>query len=107
VEDGPLEISVKGRHLDLTDSMVQFAREKVAKLQRLYDRIETVDVVVDSISEHFRTEIVVRTDHKHTFVAQIEAEQFHESVDLAIDKMERQLREHKEKIRNRKHQPGA
>ncbi len=102
-----MEISVTGRHLEITESMSQFTREKVSRLQRLYDRIEAIQVVVEHHSIRFQTEIVVRTDHKTTFVAQVEAEEFHESIDLAIDKMERQLREHKEKLRNRKHQPGG
>jgi len=102
-----LEISVTGRHLEVTDSMRQFVNEKVARLQRFYDRIESIQVLADRESMRFRTELLVRTDHKQTFVAQVEADEFHESVDLVIDKMERQLREHKEKLRNRKHQPGS
>jgi putative sigma-54 modulation protein len=86
--------------------MHQFAQDKVSRLQRLYDRIEAVDVIVDRTAQQFRTELVLRTDHKHTFVAQMEADEFNESVDLVIDKMERQLREHKEKVRNRKHHSG-
>jgi putative sigma-54 modulation protein len=105
--DGALEISVTGRHLELTDSMRQFVQDKVSKLERFFDRIESVQVIADRESTRFRTEIVLRTDHKHTLVAQTEADDFRESVDLVIDKMERQLREHKEKLRNRKHQPGA
>jgi len=87
--------------------MTQFVTEKVSRLQRLYDRLESAHVVVDRGPIRFRTEIVLHTDHKNTFVAQVEAEEFNESVDLVIDKIERQLREHKEKLRNRKHQPGG
>jgi putative sigma-54 modulation protein len=105
--DGELEISVTGRRLELTDSMRQFVQDKVSKLERFFDRIESVQVIADRESTRFRTEIVLRTDHKQTLVAQTEADEFRESVDLVIDKMERQLREHKEKLRNRKHQPGA
>lgn len=102
-----MEILVTGRHLDVSESMSQFARDKVSRLQRLYDRIESVQIIIEQHTNRIRTEIVTRTDHKSTFVAQVEAEVFHESIDLAIDKMERQLREHKEKLRNRKHQPGS
>ena len=101
-----MDISVTARHVEITDSMAEFTREKVSRLGRLYDRIEDIHVLVDRSGQQFRVEIVVRTDHKHTFVAQVDADKFHESVDLAIDKMERQLREYKEKLRNRKHQPG-
>lgn len=102
-----MEISVTGRHVEVTEPMRQFVREKVSRLQRLYDRIEAIEVIASRESARFLTEMVLRTDHKQTIVAQTEADEFHESVDLVIDKMERQLREHKDKLRNRKHQPGG
>ncbi|MBI4580959.1 MAG: ribosome-associated translation inhibitor RaiA [Planctomycetes bacterium] len=102
-----MDISVTGRHVEVTDSMRDYILEKVPRLRRLYDRIEAVQVVVDRDSTRIRTEFVLRTDHKQTFVARMSGEAFHESVDLAMDRMERQLHEHKEKIRNRKHRPGA
>lgn len=103
-----MEISVKGRHVEISSNMNQFARDKVSRLQRLYDRIEHIDVVIDHDSGGtYRTEIILRADHKHTFVAHAEGADYHESVDVVIDKMERQLREHKEKFRNRKHPGGS
>lgn len=87
--------------------MKEYVSQKVARLSRLYDRIESVNVVIGQESNRHRTELVVHSDHKHTFVAHVDADAFHESVDLVIDKIERQLREHKEKLRNRKHQPGS
>lgn len=101
-----MELSVTGRHVEITDAMRSYVQEKVPRLQRLYDRIESIQVVVTGVSDRFHTELVLHADHKHTFVAQREADAFNESIDLAIDKMERQLHEHKEKLRNRKHQAG-
>ncbi|MCL2329692.1 MAG: ribosome-associated translation inhibitor RaiA [Phycisphaerae bacterium] len=101
-----MDLSITGRHIEITESMSQFVREKISRLERLYDRIEDVHVVTEHAAQQFRTEIVVHVDHKRTFVAQVEAEKFNESFDLAMSKMERQLHEHKEKFRNRKHQSG-
>ncbi len=102
-----MEILVTGRHVEITESMREHIREKVSRLVRLYDRVETINVLVSSVSARFRTEIVLHADRKHTLVAHTEADTVNESVDLVIDKMERQLHEHKEKLRNRKHQPGS
>lgn len=87
--------------------MKQYTQEKCSRLPRFYDRIETTDVVVDHDSSRFRTEIVVRTDHKHTFVVQVDDTDFYKTIDFAVDKLERQLREHKERHRNRKHPARA
>lgn len=101
-----MQVSMTGRHIEITDAMRGYMEEKAGKLGRFYDRIERIEVVVDqpSSSQH-RVELVARADHKNTFVAQVDAGDFYEAVDLVVDKMEGQLRRHKEKHRNRKH-PG-
>ena len=98
-----MQLSVTGRHIEITDSMKKYAEDKAGKLTRYYDRVETIDVVLDHESLRFKVELVVRADHKHTFVAQTDAGDFYEAVDLVSKKMERQLTEHKERFRNRKH----
>lgn len=40
-----MQLSVTGRHVDITDSMKQYAEEKTLKLTKFYDRIEAIDVV--------------------------------------------------------------
>jgi putative sigma-54 modulation protein len=98
-----VQLSVTGRHIDITEAMRQYAEEKAGKLTRYYDRVESIDVVFDYESSQRRVEMVVRTDHKSTFVAQVEASDYYEAIDLVSDKMGRQLIKHKEKFRNRKH----
>jgi len=98
-----VQLSVTGRHVDITDSMKQYAEEKTLKLTKFYDRIEAIDVVVDREVVQHRVEVVVRTDHKQTFVGQVDAGDYYEAIDLVVDKLERQLKKHKEKLRNRKH----
>ena len=98
-----MQISVTGRHLEIKGPMREYVEEKAGKLIRYYDRIERIEVIVDRESNHQSVEMVVRADHKNTFVAQVNADDFYEAVDLVIDKLERQLTKHKEKFRNRKH----
>jgi putative sigma-54 modulation protein len=102
-----VQLSVTGRHLDITDTMREYVEDKLRKLDRFYDRIEAVDVVLDHESLKYRIEVVVRADHKHTFVAQVDASDFYEAVDLVVDKLGRQLTRHKERFRNRKHPEAA
>lgn len=99
-----MQISVTGRHIEFTESMRQYAAEKLSRLARFYDRIDKVDVVLEQEPTQHRLEVVMHADHKTTFVAQVEAGEYHEAVDLIVEKLERQLKKHKEIHRNRKHQ---
>ena len=102
-----MQISVTGRHVEITEAMRSYVESKMPRLLHYYDRIESIDVVVEMESGKSCIEMVIRADHKNTFVAQVAADAFNEAVDLVLDKVERQITKHKEKVRNRKHVKGS
>jgi putative sigma-54 modulation protein len=102
-----VRFAVTGRHLEITEAMKQYAEEKATRLNRFYDRIQSIEVVVGKQGIRNRVEMVVTTDHKDTFVGQVDAGDCYEAIDLVVDKLESQLRRHKEKLRNRKHRTGS
>ena len=101
-----MRFSVTGRHIEITDAMRQYVEGKATRLTRFYDRIESIEVVIEKQGVQNRVEMVVAADHKHTFVGQVHAGDYYEAIDLVMDKLEGQIRKHKEKVRNRKHRFG-
>ena len=102
-----MEITVTGRHAEISDGLKRYAEEKSSKLERFYDRVHTVEVVFDIDAGKQRCEIIARADHHMTFVAKETHVDPFASLDAAVRDLERQLTRHKEKHRNRKHQsPG-
>jgi putative sigma-54 modulation protein len=102
-QEETVQLTVTGRHLQITDEMRGYAEAKAGRLPHYYDRLESVEVVLDHVCATFTVEIVARSDHKHVFVAHAQGGDFHEAYDLASDKVARQLSRHKERVRNRKH----
>lgn len=98
-----MRFSVTGRHIEITDAMRQYVEGKATRLTRFYDRIESIEVVIAKQGVQNRVEMVVAAAHKHTFVGQVSAGDYYEAIDLVMDKLEGQIRKHKEKVRNRKH----
>jgi putative sigma-54 modulation protein len=98
-----VEIHVTGRHVELTDDVREYVHTKVHRLPRFYDRIHEIEVILDHESEQFTAEMIVRADRKHTFIASETGPDTFALIDLVVEKLERQLRKHKEKSRNRKH----
>jgi putative sigma-54 modulation protein len=99
-----MDIIVTGKHLEVTEAIRNYASTKVSKLPRYYDRIRTVDVVIDK-HDHRRqdVEMIVHVDHHDPFLARVNGDDLYACIDQAVDKLERQLTEHKDKLRNRKH----
>jgi putative sigma-54 modulation protein len=76
-------------------------REKLEKLTRLDDHLGTVEVTIDMEHREQPGVDLKVTAKKHEFVAAGQAENLVAAVDMAVDKMEQQLRKHKEKVQDR------
>ncbi len=94
-----MQVSVSVRHGQLQPGDQPLIEEKVEKLRRLFDRVNAIEVVVDM--EHMETpkiELVVSAEHAEDCIATAEATTVLGALDLAIPKMEQQLRRVKEKM---------
>ena len=80
--------------------------EKLAKLPRLYDRLEAIDVTVDL--EHRDSPAVdlrVAVKQKE-FLATSQSPELMAALDEAVEKIEQQLRKHKDKLQDRRRGPA-
>ena len=93
-----MQVSVSARHGSLQNGDQQLVEEKVEKLRRLYDRVNAIEVVIDL--EHLdnpMVEINVSVEHADDCFARANATTVISALDLAIPKVEQQLRRLKEK----------
>ncbi len=101
-----MEITVSGKHLDITDAIREYAVQKVSKLDKYYDQIQRIEVVADkSQANQYEVEVIVHVGHHEPFIATIQGEDLYATIDQAQSKLERRLSEHKEKVKNHKHNP--
>ena len=100
-----MEINVVGRHIEVTSAIRDYAETKAAKLPRYYDRIQGIELLVGRADHHHRheVEIIATVDHADPFVAKVAGDDLYACIDETVDKMERQLTDHKERLRNHKH----
>lgn len=90
------ELIISGRHLDLTDSLKTFVREKTDRLFRHEDRIVRIRVELEAdkvqAREHlFRAKGIIEINGPD-MVASESSEEMHKSIDLVIDKLDRMIR---------------
>ena len=102
-----MQVSVVERSGNISDAVKTYAREKASRLVRFYDRMTAIEVIIGNQAQKFEVEMIARVDHRQTFVASELHDDVFASVDLVVDKLERQLTRHKEKLRNRKHPDSA
>lgn len=101
-----MEIHVTGRHLEVTDALREYAIEKASKLPRYFDRVQQIEILLDRPNnQQYEVEFIVHVEHHDNFVARTPGTDLYGCIDETTDKLERQLTDHKEKLRDRKRVP--
>ncbi len=99
-----MNIVVEARHMDVTDAIRQYAETKASKLNRFYDHIHTVEVILDVEADKPSVEIVASAARKSVFVATHRSDDMYACIDQCMHKIGEQLRRHKDRVRDR-HNP--
>lgn len=94
-----MQINITGHRLDVTPALRAFTEEKFDKLERHFDHITSINVIfdVEKLRQIAEATVFVARGELH---ASSESEDLYAAIDTLIDKLDRQLIKHKEKIRN-------
>ena len=94
-----MQININGHHIDLTDSMQDYVHSKFNKLERFFDHINNVQVIlrVEKPKQVAEATLHVSQGEIH---ATSESDNMYAAIDGLVDKLVRQLNKHKEKLSN-------
>ncbi|MHC4424877.1 MAG: ribosome hibernation-promoting factor, HPF/YfiA family [Planctomycetota bacterium] len=96
--------TISGKHVDITEAIRRHAEEKTSKLPKYYNSINRVEVIVDGgQGGNTSVEIIAKAEHGHIFVGTERGQDAYRCIDMAVHKLERQLRRAKSKQRDNKH----
>ncbi len=100
---------ITGRHMDVTEALRDYAEKKLERLQRYYNRISEIELVMDGDGPEtaHEIELIVTVDHHSPFIIREAGADMYASLDTAVDRMERQLTRFKERTRQRKGHTGV
>jgi putative sigma-54 modulation protein len=99
-----LLFTITGKHIEITPAIRTHAEEKTSKLPKYYNSINQVEVIIDgSQGGNSNVEIIARAEHSKVFVGTETGEDAYRCIDMAVHKIERQLRRAKSKERDNKH----
>ncbi len=101
-----MQVAISARHGHLSEATKEKITAKVERLQRLFDRLQSIEVTVDlERAENPTVDVRISAEHKHDFVATETAEGLMAALDGVIHKLEQQLRKYKEKVQNHHRAP--
>ncbi|MGV3620092.1 MAG: ribosome-associated translation inhibitor RaiA [Archangium gephyra] len=93
-----MQLNITFRQLDPIDSLKNYAREKVERVNKYLDKAGEAHVVL-SLERHLHHADI--SIHSGSFLlrGKEKSEDMYASIDLAMDKIERQLKRYKEKLK--------
>jgi len=101
-----MQLTISGHQIDLTDSIKSYIGEKMQRIERHFDHLNSIDVVVHVEKFHHKAEATVNAKgirmHAHA-----ESENMYATIDNLTDKLDSQVRKHKEKLTNHHQNGGA
>ncbi len=91
-----MQVSITGRHLDVTDSLKAHVEEKFSKLKRHFDHVTDVHVILGVEKVLQKAEATVQISGA-TLFAEDQQEDMYVAINNMVDKLDHQIIKHKEK----------
>lgn len=98
-----MRINITARHFKLKEELRTFTEKEIQRLQKYYDQIIDADVVLEWQKIN-RTAEIKMSVYGTVLTAQAQADEMHKAIGSAINKMERQLKKYKAKLRDFEHE---
>ena len=98
-----MEITFSHPHIEVSQKLQQIANEKLANLKDNYDAISSIEIMLD---EQKHLKIAKANIHIPGKIFHAESEStadFLNAIDILVDKLDQQLRKHKEKSTSHRH----
>jgi putative sigma-54 modulation protein len=106
-----MKVNVRGHNVEVTDALKQYATEKTEKIGKFFDNIQDtiVELTFNHTSEKTKRQVAQITSWVAGSVVRAEeaSEDMYASIDLAIEKIERQLKKYKEKLHDKHRKEAA
>ena len=93
-----MQINLTGHHIDITEALRDYVDTKFAKLERHFDHINNVHVILKVEKTDQIAEANLHVNGGEIF-ADAKHEDMYAAIDGLIDKLDRQVIKHKEKLK--------
>lgn len=94
-----MQFNVKGHQVEVTPALRDYATAKFDRVTRLFDQMHEITVMLGVEKLLHKAEVTMMLSGK-TLHADATAADMYAAIDVLVDKVETQLRKHKEKLTN-------
>jgi putative sigma-54 modulation protein len=92
-----MQLSVTGHHIEITDSLRHYVGTKLAKIERHFDHMTDIHCVLTVEKLQHKAEATIHVGGGTIHAEQTELNMY-AAIDILVDKLDRQVKKHKEKL---------
>ena len=92
-----MQINLTGHHVDITPAIRSYIENKFSRLERHFDNMTKIHVILSIEKERQKAEATIMVN-KGKIYADSQHEDMYAAIDSLIDKLDRQVKKHKEKL---------
>lgn len=100
-----MQYSVTFRHMEPSDNLKDYAHDKLLRLEKYLDAVIDAEVVMTVEKFRHKAEVLLSSDGLK-IKAEEETEDMYSAIDMVVDKLERQIKRHREKLKTHKGAAG-
>ncbi|MEE9159577.1 MAG: ribosome-associated translation inhibitor RaiA [Gammaproteobacteria bacterium] len=101
-----MQINISGHHVDVTSALRTYVSNKMKRIERHFDHMINIHVVLGVEKERQRAEATVQVSGARLF-ADAEHDDMYAAIDVLCDKLDRQIKKHKEKVTDHHRSDGG
>ena len=101
-----MQVNIAGHHVELTDALRDYVTSKLERLERHFDQVTDIDVILSVEKLVQKAEATVPVNGQNLF-AYAEDQNMYAAIDALADKLDRQIIKRKEKLTERHRGNGS
>jgi putative sigma-54 modulation protein len=101
-----MQVNITGHHVEVTPALRDYVNQKLEKIHRRFSNITSIHVTLTVDSKFLQKAEAQINLAKAELFAKSESENMYAAIDLLIDKLDRQVVKHKEKLNGHGHGNG-
>ena len=101
-----MQINLTGHHLDITTSLRDYINEKFERLERHFDHVIDAHVILTVEKLRHKAEAAMVVSGNRLFAGNVQ-EDMYAAIDGLVDKLDRKIVRHKEKLKDHHRVEGS
>jgi putative sigma-54 modulation protein len=94
-----MHLNLTGHHVEITDALRDYVNAKVVRLARHFDNMTDIHCILTVEKLRHRAEAKINVSGQTLFANSVEDDMY-AAIDTLVDKLDRQIKKHKEKVQD-------